>query len=384
MGWEVLQAHPKFLKGLALGKKKLRTILGYSNACDPSIISGKLPSEHLHWSSFFYSPATSPFRCLRWLRFLPSFLTDRQRVRHLLSRAIALWKGFTGYFQIYQVPFSYLPYFDYAEKKWMWGTKEGLVRGKSIFDLLLQRKIPFYVRASAEVTDEQQWREVTEQIQKEQISYAYLSLGKLDAVMHAHGTHHKDVDKVLEQYDVQIRELIKLAQAHYDEVSWYVFSDHGMHNIIHSYDLQAIIAKTGLVYGEDYVAMYDSTMARFWYFNAQARSKISATLANVHVGRVLSAEELKKLGVYFPDHLYGETIFLMHSNILLAPSFMGKKPVAGMHGFHPDDADSYAAICSDHLLPTDLTSIEQIFWLMIQELEKVKPLVPEAKKKKQH
>ena len=54
-GREVRQRHPEFLKGLIQDSKKLETILGYSSACDPSIISGLTPSEHKLWS-----PSTTP------------------------------------------------------------------------------------------------------------------------------------------------------------------------------------------------------------------------------------------------------------------------------------------------------------------------------------
>ena len=44
-GWEVAQRHPEFLQGLIKDSKPLETILGYSSACDPSIISGRLPAD---------------------------------------------------------------------------------------------------------------------------------------------------------------------------------------------------------------------------------------------------------------------------------------------------------------------------------------------------
>jgi hypothetical protein len=51
-GWEVLKKNPLFLKGRIKDKMPLKTIFGYSSACDPSIITGKTPQEHGHWNSF--------------------------------------------------------------------------------------------------------------------------------------------------------------------------------------------------------------------------------------------------------------------------------------------------------------------------------------------
>ena len=67
-GWEVKQRHPDFLNGLIRDSKPLETILGYSSACDPSIISGLTPAEHGLWNSFYYEPVDSPFKWTHRLR----------------------------------------------------------------------------------------------------------------------------------------------------------------------------------------------------------------------------------------------------------------------------------------------------------------------------
>lgn len=370
LGWEIFK-RSSFLKKFWVDRKPLKTILGYSSACDPSIISGRFPSQHGHWSSFYYSPATSPFRPLKWLRFVPKILRESSRFRHLVSRAFASLGGHSGYVQLYNVPFEHLPLFDYVEKKWMWGVSNGLAIGPSIFDHLLKNKIPFYVKPSVTVSDEEQWEEVKEKIRKKSISFAYLFLGALDATMHAHGTSGPAVDALLKQYDKQIRDLVHLAKEHYREVSWYVFSDHGMHDVKEVCDLQKILASLnlGLKFGEDYVAMYDSTMARFWTFNSTARQKLLEGLKQIPQGRILDDEELKKEGVFFPDRRFGDVIFLLNPGVLLVPSYMGRKRIPGMHGYAPSDADSTAMICSNRWLPTDLEGIEQIFWLMVQETQ---------------
>ena len=44
-----------FLSDILPHKKSLRTVFGFSSACIPSIISGRMPVEHRHWNFFFYS-----------------------------------------------------------------------------------------------------------------------------------------------------------------------------------------------------------------------------------------------------------------------------------------------------------------------------------------
>jgi hypothetical protein len=159
-GREVFLRHPFFLQELIRDHKKIDTILGYSSACDPSIISGKLPCEHLMWSSFYYDPKGSPFKWTKALAILPDSIFRRGRVRHYLSRLIKKVLGFTGYFQLYGVPFKILPLFNYAEKKRIW-EPGGLLRGETIFDELARRGIPHYVHDSA-VSDEVKLERLTQ------------------------------------------------------------------------------------------------------------------------------------------------------------------------------------------------------------------------------
>lgn len=364
-GWEILRANPSFLSDILVDRKKLNTILGYSSACDPSIISGQFPSQHRYWSSFYYSPKTSPYKWIKWLSFLPKPITNHHRVRHVLSRLIKKIHGFTGYFQLYNVPFSYLPYFDYAEKMSIW-KPEGLNRSKTIFSHLTEKQIPYYV-GDSEPNDESQLNKVSELLEKGAINFSYLLMGKLDALMHSVGTSHSKVNQLLNWYDQQIRLLLKKAQTSFEEVSLYIFTDHGMHNVREAYNLQDEIDKLKLTYGKDYVALYDSTMGRFWFMNDLARRKIEDCLRKIEKGSIMSRMELQSLGVYFPDHQYGEMIFLMNPGVLIVPSFMGMKKIPGMHGYHPEEPDSYAMICSNRPLPKELNTITDIYKLMLSE-----------------
>lgn len=360
LGWQILQQSlPTFLDKIAPHRRKLTSLLGYSSACDPSIISGLSPNEHLHWSSFFYSPETSPFGWLRWLQALPSFLADHHRSRYYLSRAVAKYQGYTGYLQLYNVPFQYLPYFDYAEKKWLFGA-QGLLKGETLFDHALNAGRSYYVN-KLHSTDEQNFLEVGATVTAGIIDFAYVMLGKLDALMHSEGTQSKKIPALLQWYDDQISLLYALASRHYQKVNLCVFSDHGMRDVQQTIDLQAIVSVLGLVYGKDYIAMYDSTMGRFWYLNENARKRIVDCLQGIPEGDIVTSEELKRLGVYFPDGRYGETIFLLKPGLLIIPSFMGRKRIAGMHGYHPDDPSSDALLLSNREIPGHITHIPQVY-----------------------
>jgi len=363
LGWEVLRRHPEFLAELAPERKPLETILGYSSACDPSIISGLTPSGHKLWSSYYYLPqGGSPFAWTRLLGFLPDAVTGRARVRHYLSKLVGKVCGIRGYFQLYNVPFHLLPLFHYAEWKRIWELG-GLPEGTSIFDLMAAAGQTWHVHDSKK-NDEGKLADLHLAISRGEMNLAYVSLGKLDALMHAEGTNSPGVSGLLSWYDTQIRELMESARRTYGDVRLYVFTDHGMHDIHTGYNLQKDVGTLGLRFGKDYVAFYDSTMGRFWFRNPQAKTRLESLLRNHPMGRILTDVELQSLGVYFQDAQYGDLIFLMNSGVQIVPSFMGRKAIAGMHGFHPSDPDSKAMICSNQCLPASLTRIQQIFGLM--------------------
>jgi predicted AlkP superfamily pyrophosphatase or phosphodiesterase len=365
LGWEVLQKNPAFLADLAPHRQPLETILGYSSACDPSIISGLTPAEHKLWSSYYYlRDGRSPFAWTRWLGLLPDRVTERARVRHYLSKFVKRACGITGYFQLYNVPFRYLPLFHYAEWKRIWEIQpQGLPVGTTIFDLLHAAGSSWYVHDSGK-NDEGKLADLRVALDAGSIDFAYISLGKLDALMHAEGTATPKVGELLRWYEQRIRELMTIAGKRYGDVRLHVFTDHGMHDIHEGYDLQADVASLSMGFGKDYVAFYDSTMGRFWPLTDAARERLTGLLQSHPKGRLLPEDELRRLGVWFDDGQYGDLIFLMHPGIQIAPSFMGRKAIPGMHGFHPDEPDSRAMICANHPLPPDLQRIEQIFGLM--------------------
>ncbi|AQQ08943.1 Type I phosphodiesterase / nucleotide pyrophosphatase [Sedimentisphaera cyanobacteriorum] len=364
-GWEVYKRYG-FLDNILPEAKKLQTTFGFSSAADPSILTGRYPDEHTHWSCFYYAPDKSPFRMMKLLSILPRQIFDRGRVRHWLSKILAKFYGFTGYFQIYSVPFEVLPYFDYLEKQ-DYFVPGGILATDTIFDKLYSEDIPYHC-SNWRLPEKRNLEIAKETIKERRIEFMYLYLPKLDAVMHEYGNNAPQVEEKIRWLEEQVSEVKKLAEEKYDEVAFYTISDHGMANVTESVDLISQIETLGLSFGEDYVAMYDSTMARFWFMNEEARSKITEKLGECSKGYIVSDEELKKMHVFFEDRKFGEVIFLMNEGCLIVPSFMGLKSIPGMHGYHPDDKDSYCFIKSDRQMPEDVNSITDIRRVLEREI----------------
>jgi predicted AlkP superfamily pyrophosphatase or phosphodiesterase len=366
-GWEIIKDDP-FVRDLAPKRKKLESVFGYSSACVPSIVSGRWPAEHRNWSYFVYDPEHSPFKSLRPLRWLPSVITSRRKFRRLCSRLMKKSLNFRGYFDLYNIPFKYISLFDFSEKRSPLQPR-GLNRGANIFDFLEEHQISHY--ASAPEQDEETNLEKLEaELKSERPDFAFLYWPGLDGLLHRVGNRSPEVPARLRSYESRIERLLSVAGRHYSEINLYIFSDHGMANCEELLDLKSSIDALPLRMPLDYAVVYDSTMARFWFFNERARRQITEALSRVPQGRIVPDAELKKLGVFFPDRYFGELIFLVKEGVLIVPSHMGERPIRAMHGYHPSDPQSYAVLCTNQAeLPPEVTAIPHIYRLMTREAE---------------
>jgi predicted AlkP superfamily pyrophosphatase or phosphodiesterase len=275
---------------------------------------------------------------------------------------------FRGYFDLYNIPFKYISLFDFTEKKNPL-QPGGMNRGANIFDFLVMRDIPYHV-SDVTQTETANTADLIGAIKKRTIDFAFVYWPELDGLLHMVGNQSPAVCAKLRVYEQQISTILAYAREHYEDIHLYVFSDHGMANCNRHVDLRTKIEALGLRMGRDYAVVYDSTMARFWFFDAGARRRILQCLESVPEGRILSDDELESLHALFPDRYFGQLIFLVNEGVLIVPSHMGERPIRAMHGYHPDDKHSFAALLTNQAdLPEDITAIPDIFRLMVREAE---------------
>lgn len=361
-GWEIIKNDP-FLEELAPHRHRLESVFGYSSTCVPSIVSGRWPEEHRNWCYFVHSPEASPFRFLRWLKWLPKAITSRRIFRRWLTKVAKKKLGFKGYFDLYNIPFEHIDQFDFTEKKSPLQPK-GMNRGSNIFDTLVEQKVPHFV-SDPNQSEEANRDALAAHLEAGDINFAFMYWAGLDGLLHQVGNDSSEVPARLRVYEQWIGYLHEQARHHYDEVNLYVFSDHGMANCDVHLNLKAVIEKLPLTFGRDYAVVYDSTMARFWFFNEEARQKITDALTAVPEGRILPEAELKELRAHFDDHQFGEMIFLVQEGVLIVPSHMGERPIRAMHGYHPHAPHSYASLLTNQSeLSSEVTHIPHLHRLM--------------------
>ena len=366
-GWEIIRDDP-FGRSLAPNRRRLTSVFGYSSACVPSIVSGAWPDEHRNWCYFVYHPDRSPFRFLRPLRFLPRAITSRRIFRRWLSRFVKARLNFRGYFDLYNIPFRQISLFDFSEKKSPL-LPGGMNQGENIFDFLLQHRIPYHVSNPLR-GEKDNLEAIIADIKQENIDFGFVYWPDLDGLLHRVGNKSMEIPFKLRLYEQRIERLMAVAREHYAQVRLYIFSDHGMANCNEFIDLQAHINKLGLHMGKDFAAVYDSTMARFWFFNAEAKQKVVDKLGEIPQGRILPDDELREMRTYFPDGYFGQMIFLVKEGVLIVPSDMGERPIRAMHGYHPSEKQSYAALLTNQpQIPEHIQAIPDIYRLMRADAE---------------
>jgi predicted AlkP superfamily pyrophosphatase or phosphodiesterase len=303
---------------------------------------------------------------LRPLRWLPKAVTSRRIFRRWLSKFVKARLNFRGYFDLYNIPFKHISLLDFTEKKSPL-KPGGMNRGPNIFDFLEMRDISYHV-SEPERGEDENLKDLIEHVEREVIDFAFVYWPELDGLLHRVGNQSMQIAPKLQEYEARIKRLMAAAQKHYDDVRLYVFSDHGMANCDDYLDLRAKIDALPVKIKKDYAVVYDSTMARFWFFNDHARRIICEALKKIPQGRVLPNHELKTLRAYFPDHYFGEIIFLVNEGTLIVPSHMGERPIRAMHGYHPRDKHSYAALMTNQPeIPDDIVAIPDIHKLMVRD-----------------
>ncbi len=364
-GWEIIKDDP-FCKSVAPNRRRLDSVFGYSSACVPSILSGRWPDEHRNWCYFVHDPANSPFKFLKPLQWLPKAVTSRRIVRRWLSKLVKFQLKFRGYFDLYNIPFKYISLFDFTEKKSPL-CPHGMNRGTNISDFLETSGIAHHV-SNPNQSETENFDAMLADVQTGRIDFGFVYAAELDGLLHREGNQSPQISPKLRSYEARIKQLLDAAEGQYDEVRLYIFSDHGMANCDTLLDLKARIEPLPLRFGKDYAVVYDSTMARFWFFNDRARFLVTEALRAVHEGRIVSDAELERLHCLFPDRYFGELIFLLKEGVLLVPSDMGERPIRAMHGYHPDEKQSYAALLTNQPeLPEDVTAIPHIYGLMVRD-----------------
>jgi hypothetical protein len=370
LGWELAQRASRLLAALPHGRR-IETILGFSSGALPTLFTGRPPAEHGRWLMYRRSgaggpkgDARSPFAGFGGLRHLPARLQRSWKLGRLLDRVVA-WRGVRGYFRLYQVPRWLLPAFDLAERGDIF--EPGGLPADSLWDALERAHVRWrgwnWRSPEADALGA-----LAARLESGDEEFLFCYTAELDADLHREGSSGADVHRRLEAYARWLREL-QDAAARRGEALWiYVLSDHGMVDVHGTVDVMGVLEGLPARWPRDYLAFFDSTMARFWWRDPAARAPVRATLAGLRGGRWLDDAELEAAGARFEGREYGEDIWLLDPGMLMVPSFMGDAPVAAMHGYDPSHPDMAALLMSNRPIPDAVRRLADVRAFLESEL----------------
>jgi predicted AlkP superfamily pyrophosphatase or phosphodiesterase len=345
----------------------LRTVLGYSCSCQPTLLSGKLPREHGHGAMYQRRLGASVLEPARTYSWLPGWIGNHHRIRSRIHTAVSAQVN--GYFSLYECPTRLLPEFDLVEQRSIF-EPGGLRRADSIFDEL-EKKNLCYRSYFWNRSEEENLLSAEADIQRGDVDFIFLYLPALDGLLHAHGSEGKPVADHLAWIEKWLRRLRDQAEISAEVAEMFVFSDHGMSDVHGGVDLISPIESEFGRNGGRYLAFYDSTLVRVWSDDAQVREEFVDFFRGRSEGRYIDEEEKELLGSNFPDRSQGDEVFVMNEGLLVLPSYMGKNMLAGMHGYHPDGVDTDACLLGTWSPSDDTTHIRDLHTLMMATTQRL-------------
>lgn len=338
---------------------RLRTVLGFSQAALTTIFTGLAPADHGLWMMYSFRRSGGPFR---WMRILPPGISARRLwVRRLLAWNLGRVHGVRAYYSLYDVPREVFPYLDLPARRDLFAPG-GAAPARTLLDELAARGTPARVWDYRQ-PEERSFAELEEAAARPGERFLLLYTAGLDADLHRGGSADPRVAARLDACAARIARVVAAA-GRAGGARVFVLGDHGMCDVRGTVDVMGPVGRLGLAVGRDYLPFYDSTMARFRTFSERVRGLLADALASAPAGRLLREDELRSLGVHFPDGRFGDLVYLADAGVVIEPGYMGgEERVAAMHGYHPSAPDMASVVLSNVDLPggeIDLANVAEL------------------------
>lgn len=309
--------------------------LWYSSWIHPSIFTWKHQENHGKFLVYSYIDGNWPFKWMKHLEFIPAKI--RQYFLAILKAPyymINFWrKYYPNWYKkgILPIPASITPkvapYFDMEDFKFE----------NEMFQLLEKNWIS--ISSQPDFYNPNYWEGVwleNWKITDNDIDY-YFSY-EIDPIGHYNGPNSIQVKEKMREIDNQISKLIKIAEEKYENLNIFIFSDHGMVEIIDNVDVKSTLDNSDLKLVDDYKVFYDSTMARFWVKNEEVKNKIIQLLSKVENLTYIDESLKQKYNINFPDSKWWELVFLAEPGYRIFPDYFApvRFNTRWMHWYWPE------------------------------------------------
>jgi len=343
-GWHILKEHA-FMTKYCKYQFPIQSQLGCSHAALSSTLTGKDPEKHGHFSSYYFKKSNTILETAQ--RFYSKVISKK-----------------SGYFGKYSVPLRNLNCFvqsNHYSKKLMPGYFSPLI---SIIDMVHEKKLAHSIVNTNSIPPVQALKNLRYRLKNETLAFAFIHIDEMDDLLHCYPYDFQRIDTKFRSYEKQIKKIITAGINGHSNFNLTIFSGHGMTLAPQKINIKKKINSLGITYGHDYHAVYDPTMAYFWFKNKSAKSIIHDKLHKLRHCKILSHKEKKEFGINFSDKRYGETIALVDPGFQIFPNDVLPCSLPGMHGYDPNHSDSLGACLSTQKISPSPNRVKDFFSIM--------------------
>jgi hypothetical protein len=273
--------------------------------------------------------------------------------------------------QVWNIPFRFLPYFHEASAT----VFSPEFRQSTIFSrhpfLKIFSLATYYDRPPG-TRDRQLYSDALAAIGQGHSVVA--AFEEFDGVGHEYGIGADRYMEHLHELVGWVDDLVEKFRArHGEDAEIFLFSDHGMANVVGEVELD-LEGVFGRARPGRYLFFLDATMARVWIFDEGMRSDIEAYLRAQSFGSTVDQATREQYGI--ASRPAGDILFLLNEGLGLCPTFFGRRTPKALHGYAPELASQQGLIAYGGPGPdlfAENPTVSDLYPLMDSALQRVSP-----------
>lgn len=330
-----------FLYSLAKENFYVKEIIPCVGFCERSeIFTGLDGYDTGNFTAIGYSKENSPYKSDKLVLKLATLISSIHS--GITKKIFQKWRKRVGRrLNCYRIPYTSLSNFSL--------TEDGNVKYtnySTIFDVLKRKGLTYTLHAFTALSDlkPRNTKKLVDFFEDEIAKDTYfvpLYIGTIDTVGHKYGADIESIKPYLYEVDCELKRIYEIANC--NGYFFSVLGDHGMVPVTDKINIIKEIEKCNLTIGIDYEAFYDSTIARFWFYNGKAKKLITQTLSErfSKYGLLIEAGEAVKhripMDIVNKDGspVYGNLVWCANPGVLISPDYFHSTEASenGMHGY---------------------------------------------------
>jgi predicted AlkP superfamily pyrophosphatase or phosphodiesterase len=354
----------------SLNSVPLKTILGYSIACHPSMYTGLYPDRHkicFHW---IYSPESSPYKIFKFFPHIFPFSNPfcQAVISHFYAKLFLKNNAFMGYSKILNLPMKHWNKLEANESKY-WDEDEYIGRqDKTIFEILRGEKVKYYI--SGMYKPNLGKLDSLGVIDPKSYQWIYYFTGETDQLSHKYTQQSEETQAYLKKLDEFIAkrydEFVKTYGA--GRFTFIFWSDHGHIPTDKRINLYEEFKKQKYNLNKIF-HIIDSTTVRFWVKNSQEDDRVNDVMFKIKESTLVKAEDYNALHLPSERKFYGDFFYYLKGGAVFNPTIHGFGGSSiSMHGYHPDEDGNLGVFVTDREIKAKQVDLPDVFASTVAQL----------------